>query len=116
LDPQIASQYLGTLAQISSTILAVFIAMIIYVFQDRVMGKLLTHAKGFLLSVIFTCSSWSILIFFSVTEISALRMGTSYDDLRVSYIGGWFGFSLFLLVYDFIRIIRLRMQSMREGL
>jgi hypothetical protein len=116
LDPQIASQYLGTLAQISGTILAVFIAIIIYVFQDRVMAQSLTHAKGFLLSVIFTCSSWGILIFVSVAEIGALRMGIPYDDLRASSIGGWFGFSLFLLIYDFIRIMRLRMQSIQEGI
>jgi len=116
MDPQIASQYLGTLAQISTTILAVFIAIVIYVFQDRVMAQILTHAKDFLFSIIFTCSSWGALIFVSVTEISGLRMGTPYDSPVGYYIGGWFGFSLFLIVYDFIRIIQLKMQSVKEGL
>jgi hypothetical protein len=115
MDPQIAAQYLGTLAQISSTIFAVFIAIIVYIFQDREMARLLSHAKGFLFFIIFTCSSWAVLIFVSVTEITALRIGTPFNDLIITYIGGWFGFSLFLLVYDFVRIIRLRMQLTRNG-
>jgi uncharacterized membrane protein YiaA len=93
LDAQIASQFLGTLIQVAGTILAVYVAIILYILQDKEVAQQSLHNKGFYITLIVTCSFFTLTIIACLSQLLNLSPGQSFDsqqaDLDVaSFLAG----------------------------
>jgi len=96
MEPQIALHLFATIAQISGTVLGIYVAITIFAFQDKTLGKLMKREKYVLwLSPAFT---WVIATIVAVEGLRTLDLEKPYDDLRASVIVGLFYIALFLLL------------------
>lgn len=62
MDAQIAAQFLGTIAQVTVTLFAVYLAIIVYVFQDREIAKALLKNRYFIGAFGISCVDFGCVI------------------------------------------------------
>lgn len=114
MNPQIAAQFLGTMAQVSVTILAIYIAVITYILQDKDLGKRLINSKPFLLSFGFTCLGYSSLIVQCFIDFLKLDLQEQYSDTNAFSFIFLFCFSLCLLFGNFLLVMSRRRKFLNK--
>ena len=109
MDPQIALQLILTLAKISGTILAMFMAVIIFALRDEDLARLilLKETRGYapLLTLLSGCFALGSQIIISILETFHINLGESYDDLRMVFILGLFSLSIVLVLGIFVTLL-----------
>ncbi len=80
VDPQVATAFLSTLAQIAAALFAVYMALIIFTVQDRKLAKRLIKKRSF--QVLFVLSSVVFTFFIAslLREFLFISSSTSYSD------------------------------------
>lgn len=114
MDPQIALQFLGTLIQTSGTILAIYIAILIYTLQDKTLSSLLLKDKSFLGTIGLSCGLWVLIIALSLADLFSLNLKEPYSDFMAFNKASVFVFALLFMVADFIRLIWKRKKLLQE--
>jgi hypothetical protein len=113
MDPQIAAQFLGTLAQICATIFAVYLAAMIYVFQEKREELLRTPKRTALLLITFLtgCTLYSITLVYALSSLVLIDPSSSFPDSTAQ--GSVIVFFLSLL-FSFVSITVL-LKTLTEG-
>ena len=114
MDPQIASQLLGTLVQVSGTILAVYVAVILYILQEKSLAQLLLKPKYFYVSFGASCAGFSTIILFSLGYFLLLKFEQPFSDSAAFYLVLGFAISLLLLFVNCGIVIWLRRKVLRK--
>jgi predicted membrane channel-forming protein YqfA (hemolysin III family) len=56
LEPQVAMQFLNTMIQVMGTILAIYVAVIVFIIQEREVAKRSLRSSGFYYTITYTCA------------------------------------------------------------
>lgn len=96
MDPQIAVQVLLTIAKISGTMLAIFMAVIIFSLRDESLARLILLRKprggAPLFTLLTTCFLFGLEIIGSLFLASQVNLGESYGDAEM--LGSLVAFSV----------------------
>jgi len=111
MDPQVALHLLATIAQISGTVLAIYVAITIFALQDKTLVKLMQ--KWSYVFFLFPALSWVITTIGAVVGLSMLDLERPYDDYNAYAIVTSFCVSLFLMLLRFWTIIRVKFSYVR---
>ena len=106
METVVALQFLGTLAQVSVTIFAVYLALITYILQDKKLWKKVKKSKVFLLSFVFTCASYSLLLTLCFVGFGILGFGMPISDWAINGFILMFVVSLIGLFANFIDVLQ----------
>lgn len=108
LDPQIAAQFLGTIAQVSATIFAIYLALITIILQDKELSKIFLKGKLYLVtfSLVFLC--YSVLLSVSLWDFFRLRLGEQFSDFYAFSLFVGFVFSLAALSLNFFLLLNIK--------
>lgn len=101
MDPQIALQLYVTIAKISATILALYMAMIIFALRDEILSQLILRHRLPYFTVLLTCCVLSLATIVSVLELLVLDLEVPYEDSRASSGFLLLCSSVFLMLYSF---------------
>ena len=107
MDPQVAVALLATIAQISGTVLAIYIAVVIFILQDETLARLILKdgklgATFILLGPAFT---WAFVTTLAIIELLTLDLEKPYSDFVAFAVVITFGVALFLMVVRFWSLI-----------
>ncbi len=109
MDPQITVQLLLTVAKISGTILAIFMAIIIFALRDEDLARLLLQGEPFgflpLITLVAGCLTLILQIAVSLFTVFRINLGESYDDLNMAIVLIMFSLSLTLVVSTFVVLL-----------
>jgi len=105
MDAQIAAQFLGTLIQTAGTIFAIYIAIFIYVLQERNLAALYFGKKHIFLGFALSCLAWSGLIICAMTEFLKLNLTQPFSDNSAFFYTVYFIISFLLLLYNFVLLV-----------
>lgn len=83
MDPQVATAFLGTVAQIATALFAVYLALIIFAFQDRKLARRLMKRKLFKIVFLISCVAFTFFVATLLREFLFVNSSTSYSDYAV---------------------------------
>jgi hypothetical protein len=86
LDPQMAAQFLGSLAQISATFFAVYLAILVYILQEKSLARVLLRENIFKALLFVTCAVFVFLIAVCLEQLIELNPLNPYSNSRASVL------------------------------
>jgi hypothetical protein len=80
VDPQIATAFLSTVAQIATALFAVYLALVIFAIQDRKVAKGLAKRGLFKVFFLSSCVVFTFFVASLLREFLFLNLSTPYSD------------------------------------
>ena len=109
MDPNIALQFFLTLAKICGTVLAIFMAIIVFALKDEDLARLLLQKEpgGYapLLTLLLGCTTLITLMLGALFEIVQTNWGELYDvSSLMTYLAG-FSIALVFVFFTFVMLL-----------
>jgi len=109
MDPHIALQLLLTLAKISGTILAIFMAIIIFALRDENLAQHILQGKPLGYIPLFTlltgCICLALQIIYTLFEVFHINLEESYNDSEMVHALVFFSISIALVLQNFVMLL-----------
>lgn len=116
MDAQIAAQFLGALLQVAATIFAVYIALIIFIIQDRVLSSVFLKYKIVSSTFVIGCVTWIATIFSYIMEFHKLGLAEPYGEMDFLWNVVSFSLAIIAFLFSFWFLISYRKRIFTESM
>lgn len=106
MDPQVATQFVGVLAQICATIFAVYLAAMLYVFQQKDLLRITKQTTLLMITFLTGCALYTVTLLYALLSLIVIEPSSSFpDSTAISLLSG-FSLSLFFSLTSILVLFR----------